>query len=116
MTRKPGVNIDGKSDVEEALAFQIHSVGLSMPKRQYLFHPVRKWQADFCWLDWMLMVEVDGGTWKNGRHTRGAGYAEDRIRDAEAVLLGWRVLRFTTDQVVDGTALKYIEAILRPEG
>ena len=103
-------------DYEAELARAVVFVGLPAPVRQYLFHPVRKWRFDLAFPDYMLAVEVDGGTFTNGRHTRGAGYAEDCIKYAEAVTLGWRVLRFTTGQVQDGTALRYIETALKQRG
>ena len=55
-----------------------------------------------------VAVEVDGGTWSRGSHTRGAGYAKDAEKGNAAVLLGWRVLHFTTDQIKSGYALRTI--------
>ena len=60
----------------------------------------------------MLAVEIDGGTWVSGRHTRGAGFERDCEKLNTAVLLGWRVLRFTTGMVLDGRALETILAAL----
>lgn len=105
------------SALEDALLQQIHLAGLPEPVRELRFHPVRRWRFDLAWPDYMLAVEVEGGTWAGGRHTRGGGYAEDCIKYAEATLLGWRVLRFTGGQVEDGTALRYVEmAIAKAPG
>lgn len=56
---------------------------------------------------------VEGGTWQKGRHTSGEGYQNDCEKYAEAVLLGWTVIRATTQQVTSGTALKWVERALR---
>jgi very-short-patch-repair endonuclease len=66
-----------------------------MPRRQYCFHPARRWRFDFAWPDAMVAVEVEGGVWTGGRHTRGAGFQADCRKYNAAVLLGWRVLRYT---------------------
>jgi len=60
----------------------------------------------------MLAVEVDGGTWSGGRHTRGAGFESDCRKISLGVLDGWRVLRFTTDMVQSGEALTTIKEAL----
>ena len=44
-------------------------------------------------------VEVEGGTWINGRHNRGKGFAEDCEKYNQAALLGWRVFRLTIDML-----------------
>ena len=59
-----------------------------------------------------LALEVDGGTWTGGRHTRGMGYEDDCRKFAEAAILGWRVIRATGDQVRTGAALQWVERAL----
>ena len=100
------------SALEDELAQQMRYAGLPEPVREAMFHPVRKWRFDFSWPDAMLAVEVDGGTWAGGRHSRGGGYTGDCVKYAEAMLLGWRVLRVTGDMVRDGRALRYVEMAL----
>lgn len=53
----------------------------------------RKWRFDFAWLQHKLALEVEGGVFSGGRHTRGAGFANDMLKYNTATLLGWRVLR-----------------------
>ncbi len=100
-------------DYELELARQVHLAGLPEPVRQHRFHPVRKWRFDLAFPAHLLAVEVDGGVWINGRHTTGAGYSKDCEKLNEAVLLGWRVLRFTPAMVSDGSAVQYIEYALQ---
>ncbi len=45
---------------------------------------------------------------KGGRHTRGAGYANDAEKYLEAVLAGWTVIRLTERQL----DLDFIERIV----
>jgi very-short-patch-repair endonuclease len=101
------------SDGEAALAFHLRAAGLPEPLRQFHFAPTRRWAADFAFPAQMLLVEVDGGVYIAGGHNRGAAYTDDRERDAEAMCLGYRVLRVTTGQVDSGQALNWIERLLR---
>lgn len=95
----------------ETMALQLRAAGLAF-EREHRFHPVRKWRFDFA-LPGKLALEVDGGTHTGGRHVRGTGYAEDCRKIAEAMLLGWRVVRATADQVKSGEALRWVEALAR---
>lgn len=73
--------------------------GLPEPVPEHRFHPTRKWRFDWAWPAHMLALEIDGGVWTGGRHTRGKGYVGDMEKLNEAQLLGWTVLRITPDQV-----------------
>ncbi len=72
---------------------------LPEPVRDYRFHPTRKWAFDFAWPDAMLAVEIEGLTRSGGRHQRTAGYRADVRKYREAENLGWRILRFTGDEM-----------------
>jgi Transcriptional regulator, AbiEi antitoxin/Protein of unknown function (DUF559)/AbiEi antitoxin C-terminal domain len=50
---------------------------------------------DFCWPSWRLVVEADSYAW----HRSPSALDDDRERDVELFLTGWRVLRFTYAQV-----------------
>ena len=58
------------------------------------FHPTRKWRADFALPTWKILIEIDGGVWSGGRHTRGAGFVGDCHKINAAGILGWCVLRY----------------------
>lgn len=68
--------------------------GLPAPVEEYHFaKPERAWRFDYAWLDAKIALEVEGGAWSRGRHTRGAGFIEDMAKYNRANLLGWRVFR-----------------------
>lgn len=120
-----------KPDYAEMLAQQCVAVKLPEPKREHQFAPPRKWRFDLAWPDAReqiqetshrflillsslsplllspLAVEIEGGaaSKEGGRHRRRAGYLADMEKYNEAVLLGWRVLRVTPQQVESREAL-----------
>jgi very-short-patch-repair endonuclease len=99
------------SDAEEALAFQLRAVKIPF-SREVIFDRTRRWRFDFVIVvpdSPGIAIEVEGGTWQAGRHTRGVGFEKDCEKYNRAVLLGWRVLRFTPAMIEDGRALKTIE-------
>lgn len=98
--------------LERALAFHIRAAGLPSPTQQHRFHPTRAWRFDFAWPDRMLAVEMDGGLWMNGGHSRGSGQLGDMEKQAEAVLLGWRLIRVTDRHLRTGQAIEWITRAL----
>lgn len=83
------------------------------PEREVVFHPTRKWRFDFAFRKQKLAVEVEGGTWVQGRHNRGSSIAEDMRKYNAATVLGWRILRFTTEMVISGEAIQQVREILK---
>jgi len=69
---------------------------LPAPTMQHRFHPQRKWLFDFSWVDERLAVEIDGGAFVRGAHSRGAQQNKDYEKMNVATASGWRVLRFNT--------------------
>jgi very-short-patch-repair endonuclease len=92
---------------EETLALHLLSEKIAF-QREFRFHPTRKWRFDFA-LDNSMAVEVEGGTWVNGGHSRGSIYEENCRKYNAAASLGWKVLRFTTGMVKSGEAIKTIK-------
>lgn len=86
---------------------------LPKPEREYAFHPGRRWRFDYAWVPELVALEVEGGAWTKGRHTRGQGFIDDMEKYNQAVLLGWRVLRFTPDQLAAGECLPVLRILLR---
>ena len=85
-------------------------------EREHKFHPTRKWRADFAHLDSRTLIEIEGGIFirGGGRHTRGAGYANDAEKYLEAALAGWTVLRLTERQLEIGVIERIVAMINIP--
>jgi hypothetical protein len=92
---------------------QCQLAGLPKPEAEFKFHPNRRWRFDFCWPAHSIAVEVDGAVYSGGRHTRGAGVEKDNEKFAEAMCMGWKVLRVSTGQVQSGAALEWITRLLQ---
>lgn len=75
------------------------AAGLPEPIPEYKFHPLRKWRADYCWPIQKIIVEIDGGLFVRGRHSRGAGMLADFEKLNAAALLGFVVLRYAPSQI-----------------
>jgi hypothetical protein len=100
------------SNAEESLATLIRWEKLWAPVREYHFARPRRWRFDFAWPLYFLAVEVEGGSFVSGRHTRGKGFESDCEKLNEAALRGWKVLRVTPHMIEDGTAIALIRRAL----
>lgn len=78
---------------------------------EYIFHPVRRWRADFAHVGAKVLVEIDGGVWSEGRHTRGGGFVEDCRKLNAAAALGWTVFRIATGMVTVDNLQMIIDCI-----
>jgi hypothetical protein len=85
---------------------------------EYRFHPIRRWRFDLAWIepDRRIALEVNGGLWTRGRHSRGTGQEADYEKHATATLLGWRVFWASTRQVNNGVAWGWIREALTQGG
>jgi very-short-patch-repair endonuclease len=93
------------SNLEELFSYYVRVAGLPTPEREIRPIPSRHWRIDFAWPEHLLAVEIEGGTWVAGRHSRGAGFAKDCEKYNALQMAGWTVLRFTGDQVESGMAV-----------
>lgn len=99
------------SSLEHDLATQLSLLGIDYV-REYRFHPDRRWRADFAFPEAKLLVEVEGGIWKNGRHSRGKGFISDCEKYNEATIRNFRILRVTAEHIKSGQAVCWIEQAL----
>jgi hypothetical protein len=83
------------------LAALCRVAGLPIPVAEFRFHPARRFRFDFAFPGHFVAVEIDGGVWSNGRHTRGAGFIADQQKTNLAAVNGWRVLRYTPDRLTE---------------
>lgn len=91
------------------LVWQCRMVRLPTPVTEYRFHPTRMWRFDLAFIDRRFAIEIDGGGFVQGRHSRGLGIEQDAEKYAEATLRGWRVFRTTPRQVKSGQTITWIE-------
>jgi very-short-patch-repair endonuclease len=75
-------------------------MGKGVKLRLERFH-LQDWRFDYAFPKLKVAVEVEGGVFSGGRHSRGAGYTEDLKKYNTATSLGWFVFRFTPDLLQD---------------
>ena len=82
------------STLERDFANRLAVAGLLRGMRtEYEFRPARNSRFDFAWPGRMVAVEIEGGVWSKGRHTRGYGFMNDCEKYNAASALGWRLYR-----------------------
>ena len=80
------------------------------------FHPTRKWRFDYAWEGQKIAVEVHGGVYRQGRHTRGEGFTTDREKMNEAALLGWTVIEVTPEHIKSGQLREWLTKAFQSRG
>jgi very-short-patch-repair endonuclease len=106
-----------KTELEETMALHIRANDLPEPVREYRFHPKRLWRFDFAWPAVKLALEVEGGIYmKKSGHNTAAGITRDCFKGNEALCLGWRVIRVTSAQIDDGSAVDWLRKALEAVG
>lgn len=85
-------------------------------KREHRFHAQRKWRFDYVLMPpgesagvHLCAVEIEGGVYANGRHTRGKGYEADLEKYNIATAMNWHVFRFSTGQILRGEAREFLK-------
>ena len=64
--------------------------------RQFKPFEKRKYKCDFYLPEYNTIIEIEGGQWSNGRHTRGKGFQLDIEKYNKLTLAGYKVYRLTT--------------------
>ena len=98
------------SQGEAAFALHCQAEGVT-PEREYIFSK-RKFRFDFAFVPQKIAVEIEGGIWTAGRHSRGRGMEKDMCKYNLAAKLGWRILRYSTGMVLRGEAINDVLALL----
>lgn len=68
------------------------SSGIDKPESEFRFYDSRKWRFDFAWPKQRVALEVQGGVWTGGRHSRGAAMLKEWEKLNTAAMTGWRIL------------------------
>jgi hypothetical protein len=88
------------------------AAGLAAPVAEYRFAPPRRWRFDWAWLEQRLALEVQGGLFTGGRHSRGPALLREHEKLNRAAVLGWRVCFVVPAQVTNGEAVLIVEQAL----
>ena len=77
--------------------------------KEYRFYQPRRWRYDYAIPKYKIALEVEGGVWTQGRHTRPKGFLGDVEKYNTGTLLGWRIFRTTPDKLLSGSTLLLIK-------
>jgi very-short-patch-repair endonuclease len=90
----------------------VTQMGLPAPEQEVRFHPKRKWRFDLAWSQAKVAVEIEGGIYTGGRHTRPKGYLSDMEKYNSAAILGWVVIRVVPRQLLQASHLQQIRTVV----
>ena len=97
-----------RNEIDFAQALQYF--GAKSFEREYRFHTTRRWRFDFAWPKDKIAVEIEGLVYTGrGRHQMTQGYENDCEKYNTATIQGWRVFRFTYNQIKKGEAFEVLE-------
>lgn len=87
---------------------------LPEPTPEYKFHPERNWRIDFYFEanGRRVALEVEGGIYTGGRHTRINGFKGDIEKYNELSMAGIFLLRCTPDNLMKMATLNSIKQTL----
>ena len=91
------------------------AIDIPEPVFEYRFHPVRKWRMDLAWLEQRVFIEVQGGIFVQGRHSRGAAMLKEWEKINTASGMGWRVLYCQPKDLCTMETAEYIRTALEYE-
>lgn len=105
----------------DSLVLLCRAHGLPEPETEVMFHPVRKWRADYLWRKALVILEKEGGLFRGGKgggskiggHSSGVGILRDVEKSNEAQLLGYVYLRATPRQIARGEVLPMLKKVLQ---
>lgn len=85
------------------------NLGPAFPEFQFAAELRRKFRADIGFPQEHLLIEIEGGNWTRGGHTRGQGYEDDCEKYSIASILGYTLIRVTYGMVNNGLAYQLMK-------
>ena len=76
--------------------------------KEYKFSETRKWRFDYAILIHKIAIEVEGGAFTKGRHTRGKGFINDIEKYNNAACDGWILIRTTPSELMSSKTLNFV--------
>lgn len=94
--------------------------GLPQPETEVVFHPARKWRADFLWRAEKVILEQEGGFFRGGKHggtqigghSSAGGIRRDMEKSNAAQLMGYRYFRVEPRDVENGKIAELLRLAL----
>ena len=86
--------------------------GLPEPIPEYRFARPRRWRLDYAWPWHKVALEVEGGAWTGGRHTRGSGFVADIEKYNELAVRGWRLVRVVPKALLTSETVELLRRAL----
>ncbi len=96
---------------EDMITAYCVSRGLPVPIFEHRFHDTRRWRFDLLF-EGVVAVEICGGVWKQGHHSRGQDQLDDWEKWNTAQMLGYLVLLVSPQQIEDGSAFVLVQRAL----
>ena len=89
----------------------LHSAQIPIPIPEFKFHPIRRWRFDYAWPAAMVALEVQGGIWTGGRHSRGAAMVKEWEKLNMAAVMGWRLIYAQPADLTKAATIETIKAL-----
>ncbi len=99
------------SALESRFASLWDALGGSELVREFLFDKTRRWRADFASESARVLIEVESGVWRGGRHTNPQGFINDAEKYLAATLQGWSVIRLVGEQLNPATLRQVVDYV-----
>lgn len=115
------------SSLDLLIEAQAAEAGWPKPEREVRFATPRRWRADYFWEQGVkysfddlgprkdpagpVVLEIEGGIWTKGRHTRGKGYLADMEKYNTMTAMGIRLIRLTPSQVCNGELTAWLKRL-----
>ena len=78
---------------------------------EYRFTPPRRFRFDFAFLPSKIAIEINGGNWIHGRHTRASNLSNEYEKLNLATLNGWRVFVLSPEMINEDWLAKIASCI-----
>jgi len=79
---------------------------------EYKFHDTRKWRIDIFIPDLKVAIELEGGVYTHGRHTRPKGFLADIEKYNKISILGLKLLRYAHVEHTYNDILKDLKELI----
>jgi len=95
---------------QQLLRIHLREIGIET-RPEYRFCLERRYRFDLFSEELKMGFEADGGQWSGG-HMRGKALEQQYEKDRLAQLMGFRIMRFTNREILNGNARAWLSAWL----